>query len=100
MRRSSTTSSKRKLTWEEQGAAADLSAFDAPRVLGGPGDKRIRDFGPRDTTGSTPPPQKKAKADPGGGPCFERSTHFVWKSVGRPLSGDIALNDPLGLFQV
>ena len=73
VRRSSTTSSKRKLAWEEKGA--DLSAFDAPRVLGGPGDKRILDFGPRDTTGSgsKPPSQKKAKADPGRGPCYHGS---------------------------
>ena len=78
---------------------ADLSAFDAPPVLGGPGDKRIRDFGARDTTGSKPAPQKKAKADPGRGSSFERSTQIVCQSVGRFL-GDMALNDRLGLFQV
>ena len=42
MRRSSTTSFKRKLAWEEKGA--DLSSYERPLCLGGPGDKRIKDF--------------------------------------------------------
>ena len=42
MSRSSTTSFKRKLAWEEKGA--DLSSYERPLCLGGPGDKRIKDF--------------------------------------------------------
>ena len=45
LRRSSNTSFKRKLSWEEKGA--DLSAYERPLCLGGPGDKRIRDFTPK-----------------------------------------------------
>jgi len=46
LRRSSTTACKRKISWEEQGASLD--AFDQPACVGGPGDKRIRDFAPND----------------------------------------------------
>ena len=45
VRRSSSTAFKRKLAWQQEGA--DLSAYDAPVCLGGPADKRIRDFTPQ-----------------------------------------------------
>ncbi|CAL1174058.1 unnamed protein product [Cladocopium goreaui] len=43
-KRRSTSSMKRKLAWQEEGSGADLAAFDQPMCLGGPGDKRGRDF--------------------------------------------------------
>ena len=42
VRRRSTTGLKRKLTWQEDGA--DLAAYEQPLALGGPSDKRGRDF--------------------------------------------------------
>ena len=96
-RRSSNTSFKRKLCWQEQGA--DLSAYERPLCLGGPGDKRIRDFTPKladqTTNGSrgnaggcpnasgpsNPPktgrPDAAANGNPGQGP--KDSLTYFWK---------------------
>ena len=56
IRRSSSTAFKRKIAWQQEGS--DLSAYDAPVCLGGPADKRIRDFtpdmGPSSAGGSKP----------------------------------------------
>ena len=35
---------KRKIAWQEECSGKDLAAFDQPMCLGGPGDRRGRDF--------------------------------------------------------
>ena len=62
IRRSSTSAFKRKLTWQEEGSGADLAAFDQPMCLGGPGDKRGRDFAAKvDSSADGAKPTNKGK---------------------------------------
>ena len=77
------TTAKRKLAWEEQGA--DLSCFDRPSILGGPGDKRVKDFSVKAEAMKGPvsnpkPGAAKKPSEPGRGAhgYFNLACRLVW----------------------
>lgn len=98
---------KRKLAWQEEGSGADLAAFDQPMCLGGPGDKRGRDFVAKvDSSADGAKPSKKGnkndrvkkpKSDEGQGYLLVFDGDFQQQNLHEPFYPETGYIVPISL---